>query len=138
MAELIKLFITATASVPTASGTVVDTTVDPTISRFNALVTLGMIGVGTTTIPATSFFDDDHNAITDLPAIPSDGYVNVYVNGVLQEGSLSTITTTEVVIDTDQILAGQSVVLEYVDFSNTSSTVTSEPTITAPNITVNT
>lgn len=135
VASLIKLFVTATASAPTATGTEVETTVDPAVTRFNAFLTSGMITTNTT-IPAASFLDDNGEVITDLPAPPTDGYYNVYVNGVLQEGGLSTLTTASLVLATTDAAVGTPVVLEVSDFSTTTSTVTIEPIITAPTITV--
>lgn len=134
-ASLIKLFVTATASAPVATGGTIDTTVDPTVTRFNAIITAGMITTDTT-ILAASFLDDDGNAVVALPAPPADGYYNVFVNGVLQEGGLSTLTTASLVLATTAAVAGTPVVLEVADFSTASSTITVEPTISAPTITV--
>lgn len=135
-ASLIKLFVTATSDAPVATGGTVTTTVNPGVSRFNASVTAGMIGASDTTIPASSFVDDTGTAVTDLPSPPTDGYFNVYVNGVLQQSGLSTLTTTNLVLSTTSISAGTPVVLEVSDFSGTTSSITAEPTISAPTITV--
>lgn len=134
-ASLIKLFVTATASVPVATGGTISTTVDPSVTRFNAVITAGMITTDTT-IPAASFLDDNGNAVVALPAAPTDGYFNVYVNGMLQEGGLSTLTTASLVLATTAALPLTPVVLEVSDFSTTSSSITVEPTISAPTITV--
>ncbi|THF77278.1 DUF4183 domain-containing protein [Cohnella fermenti] len=135
-ASLIKLFITATASAPTATGGEIETTVSPNVTRFNATIAGGMIAGGNTTIPAASFLDDDGGTVTDLPAQPTDGYINVYVNGVLQEGGLSTLSTTQLVLSTVDIEEGTPVVLQVSDYSSTTSTITVEPTISAPTITI--
>ncbi|WP_310189198.1 DUF4183 domain-containing protein [Bacillus sp. 3255] len=51
--------------------------------------------------PCTAdFFDDNGDPVAALPAPPTDGYYNVYVNGVLQEGGLSTLTTASLVLAT--------------------------------------
>ncbi|NOU99721.1 DUF4183 domain-containing protein [Paenibacillus planticolens] len=134
-ASLIKLYVTATATAPVATGGTVETTVDPAVTRFNATLTSGMITTDTT-ILAASFFDDNGDPVVALPAPPTDGYYNVYVNGVLQEGGLSTLTTASLVLATTQAVAGTPVVLEVADFSSASSTITVEPTISAPTITV--
>lgn len=134
-ASLIKLFVTATASVPVATGGTISTTVDPAVTRFNAFITAGMITTDTT-ILAASFLDDNGDPIVALPAPPTDGYYNVFVNGVLQEGGLSTLTTASLVLATTAAVAGTPVVLEVADFSTTSSTITVEPTISAPDITI--
>lgn len=134
-ASLIKLYVVATASAPVATGGAVTTEVNPAVTRYAAVLTGGMITTDTT-IPAASFSDDNGDAITDLPSPPTDGYYNVYVNGVLQEGGLSTLTTASLVLATTQTVAGTPVVLEVADFSSVTSTITTEPTISAPTITV--
>ncbi|MGG1553307.1 DUF4183 domain-containing protein [Paenibacillus ferrarius] len=134
-ASLIKLYVIAVSSAPVATGGTVTTTVDPVVTRFNAVLTAGMITTDTT-IPAAAFLDDNGDAITNLPSPPTDGYYNVYVNGVLQEGGLSTLTTASLVLATTDTVAGTPVVLEVADFSSVTSTITTEPTISAPTITI--
>ncbi|WP_314004195.1 DUF4183 domain-containing protein [uncultured Paenibacillus sp.] len=135
-ASLIKLYVAATASAPVATGGAVTTTVDPNVTRFNATIAAGMIGATDTTIPAASFSDDNGNAVTNLPSTPANGYINVYVNGLLQEAGLSTLSTTQLVLSTTAAPAGVPVVLEVSDYSNTTSAITTEPTISAPTITI--
>jgi hypothetical protein len=135
VASLIKLFVTATASAPIATGGTVETTVDPAVTRYNTTLTAGMIGANTT-ILAADFLDDNGDAVTVLPAPPTDGYYNVYVNGVLQQGGLSTLTSASLVLATNATTAGTPVVLEVSDFSNTTSDITVEPDISAPIITI--
>lgn len=137
-ASLVKLYVTATASQPIASDGEVTTTVNPSVTRYVAVVESGMIGATDTTILADSFVDDNGAAVSALPAPPTNGYYNVYSNGVLQEGGLSTLSTSQLVLSTNQIIAGTPVVLEVADFSNTTSAITTEPTISAPTITVTT
>lgn len=135
-ASLIKLYVAAVASAPVATGGTVTTTVDPIVSRFNATISADMIGATNTTIPAASFFDDNGNAVTNLPSPPTNGYFDVYVNGILQQAGLSTLSTTELVLNTTSAPAGVPVVLEVCDYSNTTSAITEEPTISAPTITI--
>jgi len=133
---LIKIFITAVASTPVATGGTVETTVSPDVTRYVAVIDAGMIGATDTTIPAASFVDDAGNAITDLPDPPTNGYYNVYANGMLQEAGLSVLTTTDLTLATIDVPEGAPVVLEVADFGSTTSTITVEPTISAPTITV--
>ncbi|CAH1209489.1 hypothetical protein PAECIP111891_03325 [Paenibacillus allorhizoplanae] len=140
-ASLIKLFITAAlANAPVASNGTVTTTVNPEVTRYNALLTVTMISPTETTILAEEFLDDDGNPVpvNSLPAVPTDGYFNVYVNGVLQQEGLSTLTTASLVLDTIGASVGTPVVLEVADFSNTSSVITTPQTISAPAIDVTT
>lgn len=135
---IIKAVYTATASAPVASGGVVTTTVTPAVSRYFATITLGIIGITETTIPAASFVDDEEVAVTALPAITGQDYANVYINGVLQQSSLYTLTTAELVIDDITIGLNVPVLLEVSSFANTVSNITTQPTISAPAITINT
>lgn len=135
---VIKPVFTAVASAPVATGGVVTTTVNPVVSRFFAAITAGMIGATDTTIPAASFVDDADDPVVALPALTADDYANVYVNGVLQQGSLSTLSTTDLVLATTEISVGVPVLLEIASFSNTTSDLTTPPTISAPTITITT
>lgn len=133
---VIKAVFTATASAPVASGGVVTTTVNPVVTRYFSAVTAAMIGATETTIPAANFVDDANAAIVALPPIGADEYFNVYVNGVLQQNSLSTLTTASLVLNTIDVLEGTPVILEIGNFTNTSSSITTQPTISAPTITI--
>jgi hypothetical protein len=95
-----------------------------------------MIGATETTIPADSFVDDADAPITDLPELTTTDYLNVYINGVLQQASLSTLTTASLVLDTVDLTPGIPVMIEVGSFSNVVSTITTPPTISAPTITI--
>ncbi len=133
---VIKPVFTAVASAPVATGGVITTTVSPVVSRYFALITVDMIGETVITIPATSFIDDADVAVTDLPALTTEQYYNVYINGVLQQSSMFTLTTTELVIAAIDISVGVPVSLEVASFAGTTSTLTDPPTISAPIITI--
>ncbi|MDG0809337.1 DUF4183 domain-containing protein [Cohnella rhizosphaerae] len=132
---VIKPVIVAIASNPVATGGVISTTVSPTVDRYYAAVTAAMIVGGVTTIPADSFLDDADAPVTTLPDPPANGYYNVYVNGTLQQGGLSTLTTASLVLATGDLTEGTPVLLEVSSFDG-ASTMTTQPTISAPTITV--
>ncbi|MGZ7441181.1 DUF4183 domain-containing protein [Paenibacillus sp. TH7-28] len=133
---VVKPVFTATASVPVATGGAVTTTVTPTVSRFFATITAAMIGATDTTIPAASFVDDADGAVTALPALTGSDFFNVYVNGVIQQQSLSTLTTASLVLATTDISVGVPVQLEVNSFGDVTSTISTQPTISAPTITI--
>ncbi|CAM4475223.1 DUF4183 domain-containing protein [Paenibacillus phoenicis] len=133
---VIKPVFTAVASAPVASGGEVTTVVTPTVTRYFATLTADMIGATETTIPAASFVDDADAPITELPELTGTDYFNVYINGVLQQSSLSTLTTASLVLDTVDLIAGVPVQIEVGSFSNVVSTITTPPTISAPTITI--
>ncbi|CAM3534399.1 MULTISPECIES: DUF4183 domain-containing protein [Paenibacillus] len=133
---VIKPVITAIATPPVATGGVVTTTVTPVVSRYFAVVTAAMIGAAATTMPATSFVDDAGAAITAFPALTGTEYVNVYINGMLQQSSLFTLSTADLVLDATDVPEGIPVLLEIASFTNTASAITTQPTISAPTITI--
>ncbi|WP_077624203.1 DUF4183 domain-containing protein [Sediminibacillus massiliensis] len=120
--ELMKLQITASSTI----------SVDPTPEKFFH-VTTGETAAGTTlSIDTADFFDDSGAAATDLPTLATDNsYYNVYINGVMQMGGISTYTpgaTTVGSLDIDvpaggdPIITGSPIVLEVVNYTPTSST----------------
>ncbi|WP_372631681.1 DUF4183 domain-containing protein [Cohnella sp.] len=69
-------------------------------------------------IPATAFVNDDGAPSTELPIAGEQGYYNLYVNGVMQQGKLYRVAPDAVSIAaTGQTLkAGTAIVLETVRF----------------------
>ncbi|MGE6575733.1 DUF4183 domain-containing protein [Paenibacillus xylanexedens] len=133
---VIKPVYTATSTTPVASGGAIGTVVTPATTRYFAAVAAGDIGETTITIAATSFVDDADAPVVAFPALTASQTYNVYVNGVMQQSSLSTVTTTSLVLDTVDISVGVPVTLEIASFANTVSTITTQPTISTPVITV--
>lgn len=134
-ASLIKMFITAVATQPTLTGGSVATTVDPTGTQYVALASTGTLAGGTLTILATAFTDDDGTAVTAFP--DNVGYYNLYVNGVLQQAGLSTISTSQIAITDAADIAGSAPIVVQFVASTADSTLTN-PTVSIPDITVNT
>ena len=133
---VIKPVFSAVATAPVASGGAITTTVTPVTSRFFTAITADMIAGGVTTIAAASFVDDADAAVVALPALAATDYFNVYINGVLQQQSLSTLTTASLVLATVDVVVGVPVTLEIASFGGTTSTITTQPTISAPTITI--
>lgn len=133
---VIKPVFTAVATAPIASGGAITTSVTPAVSRYFAIITGDMIGETETTIPAANFIDDADAPVTALPVLTAEEYYNVYINGVLQQSSLFTLSATELVIAAIDISVGVPVSLEVASFTGTTSTLTTPPTISAPLITI--
>ncbi|MEF2965987.1 DUF4183 domain-containing protein [Paenibacillus sp. M1] len=133
---VIKPFISATASAPVATGGTITTAITPATTRYFATIDGGMIGATTTTIPAGSFVDDADATIAALPALGASDYFNVYINGVLQQASLSTLSTASLVLATVDLIPGVPVQLEVSSFAGVTSDITTQPTISAPTITI--
>lgn len=121
--SLLKL--TMTASQPT-------TTAVPTATQYFYTST-GLTGSATYTITDTDWIDDDGNAVTagNLTTISTDnGYSQVFINGQLQEGGITTsLAATGLTITFDastDIEAGKIISIVVVNFA---------PSTTAPIIT---
>ncbi|EHS57251.1 DUF4183 domain-containing protein [Paenibacillus kribbensis] len=133
---IVKPVFTAVASAPVASGGAVTTTISPTSTRFFATITAGMIGATDTTIPAASFVDDANAPVVNLPTLAATDTSNYYVNGLVQQSSLFTLSTASLVIASTDISVGVPVVIEISNFSGAASTISTQPTISAPTITI--
>jgi len=133
---VIKPVVIATSTTPVASGGAIGTVVTPATTRYFAAVAAGDIGATTITIPATSFVDDADAPVVTFPVLTASEYFNVYVNGVMQQNSLSTVTTTSLILNTVDISVGVPVTLQISSFADTVSNITTQPTVSTPVITV--
>lgn len=85
-------------------------------TRFFNVLAAALTVVDGTTVPVTDFLDDSGTAATAFPTV-TNGYYNLYINGVLQEGDSYTISTTELTFNevAGSISAGTPLVVEAVD-----------------------
>ncbi|MEX0415464.1 DUF4183 domain-containing protein [Bacillus sp. C30] len=113
-----------------------ETTIDivPTDTKFFH-VTTNQIDAGTTvTIPATQFFQSDGSPATVFPDFTNYSIFKVYINGILQMQDIFTIFsqfTPPDIVDWSliihvpagaPILKGTPIVLEFVEFTPSSTT----------------
>lgn len=133
---IVKPVFTAVATAPVSTGGAITTTVTPTTTRFFATITAGMIGATETTIPAASFVDDANAPVVNLPTLTATDTSSYSVNGLVQQSSLFTLSTASLVIDSTDISVGVPVIIEISNFSGTASTISTQPTISAPTITI--
>ncbi|MFP3392088.1 DUF4183 domain-containing protein [Brevibacillus sp. SIMBA_040] len=81
--------------------------------RFNSTMGTGTGTGATFAIAATAFNNDAGAAATAFPS--TFAYYNLYINGVLQQGNTSTVTTTTITIpDGDAENGGTPVTIEFV------------------------
>ncbi|MBG9792853.1 hypothetical protein ABD76_10290 [Paenibacillus dendritiformis] len=81
--------------------------------RFQATIGDGTGTGATFAIAATEFTDDTGAAATAFPG--SFAYYTLYINGVVQLGDTSTVTTTTITIPDGNVLDGATpVVVEFV------------------------
>ncbi len=92
--------------------------VTATSTRFFDVLVADLPIIDGTTIPVGNFLDDSGDVATAFPIV-ANGYYNFYVNGVLQEGELYTISATELTFNgvTGTIGAGTPLVVEAVELT---------------------
>jgi hypothetical protein len=73
----------------------------------------------TVTIAATHFTDNQRNLATSFRGLSPSSYISLFVNGILQESSLSEISENELTLlgTGDTIYSGTPIILEIVKFS---------------------
>ncbi|MFJ5713560.1 DUF4183 domain-containing protein [Neobacillus sp. NPDC093127] len=87
-----------------------------TSTRFFDVLAATLTVTNGTTVPATDFLDDSGTAATAFPVV-ANGYYNLYINGVLQEGGSYTVSATELTFNgvTGTLSAGTPLVVEAVE-----------------------
>jgi hypothetical protein len=112
-----KLNAIATSTIQGNVTVATTTTIIPSVQRFFASVTLSL---GSFTIGASNFRNDNGNTVSALPSPPTYGYYNVYINGNLQPAGSVTLATTGLTI-ASTLAALSSIAIEVVDLSNVTS-----------------
>lgn len=85
-------------------------------TRFFNVLAAPLVITDGTTVAATTFMDDTGEAATGFPVV-TNGYYNLYINGVLQEGDSYTVSATELTFNqvTGTISAGTPLIIEAVE-----------------------
>lgn len=103
----------------------------PEVKKYFYELVTSDITSGTLTIPATSFVDEQGNVVTSITLATSDnGYYLLFINGVLQQDSLYTVSANDVVIPNiaDDIEDGSPIILVVTDFVPTADSTTTVKT----------
>lgn len=83
-----------------------------TVNRFSATIADGTGAAATFNILATATTNDAGAAATAFPTAPA--YYNLYLNGQLQTGDVSSVTTTAITIPNgDTLNPGTTVLIEF-------------------------
>lgn len=85
-------------------------------TRFFNVLAAPLAVVDGTTVAVATFLDDSGTAATAFPVL-TNGYYNLYINGVLQEGDSYTISATVLTFNdvTGTISAGTPLIVEAVE-----------------------
>ncbi|MGG2990832.1 DUF4183 domain-containing protein, partial [Paenibacillus macerans] len=91
--------------------------VTPTVFRYFYFPPANL--QGDVTVPASEFTDDQGNPPAAFSGLGSESYANLYINGVMQEGSLYTLSpqALTLLLGQDMILAGTPIIIEIVQIT---------------------
>ncbi|AVK84944.1 hypothetical protein C3943_16000 [Lysinibacillus sp. B2A1] len=100
-------------SVVIPSGTII-----PTINRYFYIVTEDIDLTNGTIIPASLFTDDNSDPVTEFKLFYPNGYVNLYINAVMQEGGAYKVTPYSLTLNpfNATIYAGTPIIIESLGF----------------------
>jgi hypothetical protein len=99
-------------------GPLPDVTIIPAVNRYFYFPSSDLILSTLQAIPVNLFTDDAGNAITVFPSLGTNSYSNLYINGILQEGSAYSINPIALNFNPQDsiIYAGSSLILEIIQF----------------------
>ena len=92
----------------------------PTVNRY-FYIPVSAIDLKTgATIPSNRFYNDDGSPTTEFMIFSPNGYVNLYINGVMQGGGLYMVNANSIIINPTAglIRAGTSIIIESLGFSS--------------------
>lgn len=110
----------STASSITPPVSIPNGTILPIVNRYFYIVTADIHLTNGATINANLFWDDNGNQVTAFTIFQPNGYVNLFINGVMQEGGIYTITPASLVLNADNatIYRGTPIIIESLGFIN--------------------
>ncbi|WP_231630232.1 DUF4183 domain-containing protein [Lysinibacillus sp. ZYM-1] len=90
----------------------------PTINRYFYIVTEDIDLTTGATLPANLFSDDNGNLVTEFKIFNPNGYVNLYINAVMQEGGAYKLTVDSLILNpfNATIFAGTPIIIESLGF----------------------
>lgn len=91
----------------------------PTINRYFYILTSDLDLTNGATLPATLFWNDLTDPITEFVIFSPNGYVNLYINAVMQEGGIYTISDTALTITPydGTLFRGTPIIIESLGFT---------------------
>ncbi|QGG51287.1 DUF4183 domain-containing protein [Lysinibacillus pakistanensis] len=93
-------------------------TIIPTINRYFYIVTEDIDLTNGVTLPANLFTDDNGNPVTEFTLFNPNGYVNLYINAVMQEGGAYKVTPDSLTLNpfNATIFTGTPIIIESLGF----------------------
>lgn len=92
----------------------------PTVNRYFYIPTTNINLTNGATIPSNLFYNDDGSPTTEFMIFSPNGYVNLYINGVMQEGGMYSVNANSLIINPTPgtIRAGTAIIIESLGFSS--------------------
>lgn len=90
----------------------------PIINRYFYIVTDDIDLTNGVTLPANLFTDDNGDPVTEFKLFNPNGYVNLYINAVMQEGGAYKVTPNSLILNpfNTTIFAGTPIIIESLGF----------------------
>lgn len=91
----------------------------PTVKRYFYVPVAHINLTNGITIPATQFYNDDGGPTIEFMSFSPNGYSNLYINAVMQEGGMYIVHTNSLTINPANsiIYAGTPIILELLTFT---------------------
>ncbi|MEK5430818.1 DUF4183 domain-containing protein [Lysinibacillus sp. FSL R7-0073] len=91
----------------------------PTINRYFHILTSDLDLTNGAILPATLFWNDHTDPITEFVIFSPNGYVNLYINAVMQEGGIYSLSSTALTITPydGTLFRGTPIIIESLGFT---------------------
>ncbi|WP_318616586.1 DUF4183 domain-containing protein [Sporosarcina sp. YIM B06819] len=91
----------------------------PTVKRYFYVASANMNLTNGTTILSTQFYNDDGSQTKEFMSFSPNGYANLYINAVIQEGAMYAVNTSTLTISPSNsiIYRGTPIILELLTFT---------------------
>jgi len=95
-------------------------TIIPKVNRYFYIVTSDIQLTNGATLVANLFSDDYGMSVTEFYTFHPNGYINLFINAVMQEGGIYSVTPTALILQADNsiIYRGTPIILESIGFFN--------------------
>lgn len=93
-------------------------TIIPTVKRYFYSATERFNMINGLTLPATLFYNDDGSPTTEFMNYTPNGYANLNINGLIQQGGMYTVTNNALIIEPSNstILQTSPIIIELLSF----------------------
>ncbi|MFJ7183844.1 DUF4183 domain-containing protein [Lysinibacillus xylanilyticus] len=106
------------SSIPPSPVDIPGGTIIPAINRYFYIVTEDIDLTNGLTLLANLFSDDNGNPVTEFKIFTPNGYTNLYINAVMQEGGAYKVTSNSLILNpfNATIFAGTPIIIESLGF----------------------